>query len=299
MAASSIQVGLPSFSGSGSVKRFIDDFKTFSVIQEWDVTKQVAVLPLCLSGIARDAYDALSDKIRGEISSALEGLRSAFPSGGVVEAQVKLRGLKFQPGTNLDAFVISLKTLASRAFPQGMSDDILFGHFLQALPASFQQQLVAEGIQSFERAIRKVRNMCCAASLVPEPAVRRVNEESESLRREVEQLRRRLAQLERPGPSRPVAGPRQGGSRVCFCCGMEGHVRASCRQRHLPCHKCGQIGHLARVCQQENASRAVTSSGLRPSQPRTAQLSGTGTPGGSQGMFQPGGSGTSPAGQSH
>ena len=302
MAASSIQVGLPSFSGSGSVRRFVDDFKTFAVIQEWDATKQVAVLPLCLSGIARDAYDSLSDKVKGEISSALEGLRSAFPSGGVVEAQVKLRTLKFQPGSNLDAFVVSLRTLVVRAFPQGVGEDVLFGYFLQALPQTFQQQLVSEGIQTFDRAVRKVRNMCCAASLVPEVPVRQVSSETEALKREVEMLQRRLAQLEGSGPRGYGGGRPQPfqGSKTCHCCGLPGHVKASCRHRHLPCHTCNRIGHLARVCQGNMQRAGTVGPGSRPSQFRAAQPSGQGAQGPIQpGMPHPRVNGTGPVGPSH
>lgn len=113
MATPPISVGLPSFSGTGSLSRFKDDFETFSALQGWEKEKQASLLPLCLSGIARDAYDSLGPKQKKDVSAAFEQLKAAFPADGVVEAQVQLRSLRFQPGGNLDAFVVQLRLLVS------------------------------------------------------------------------------------------------------------------------------------------------------------------------------------------
>lgn len=166
MAAPPVYVGLPLFSGTGKITRFIDDFKTFSVLQGWGDDKQIALLPLCLSGIARDAYDAVSEKHRKDISATFEHLKAAFPIDSTVEAQVQLRSLKFQPGSNLDAFVVKLGGLVNRAFPKTDRNGLLFNYFLQSLPAAFQQALISDGIQTFDAAVDKVRNMSCAARIV-------------------------------------------------------------------------------------------------------------------------------------
>ena len=131
MATPPISVGLPSFSGTGSLSRFKDDFETFSALQGWEKEKQASLLPLCLSGIARDAYDSLGPKQKKDVSAAFEQLKAAFPADGVVEAQVQLRSLRFQPGGNLDAFVVQLRLLVSRAFPSTDSGGLLYNYFLQ------------------------------------------------------------------------------------------------------------------------------------------------------------------------
>ena len=264
MATSSLSVGLPQFSGSGSIHRFIEDFKTFSLIKTWDVAHQAAVLPLCLSGIARDAYDCLSSDVKGKISSALEGLQEAFPAKGAVEAQVQLRNLSFSAGVDLDAFLISLKGLVARAFPGGDISVLLFNYFLQTLPAQFQHRLVSDGITSFDEAVRVVRNMCSAARLAeggaPNSQIRKVEaeytetSETAMLRNRVAELESRLAQV----------GMNRGSSRVCFGCGMTGHIQKFCRHRHAVCYTCSQVGHLSRACPGQGSGNPNGATGVAP-----------------------------------
>lgn len=264
MATSTLAVGLPQFSGSGSVRRFIEDFKTFSLIQNWDVAHQASVLPLCLSGIARDAYDCLSSEAKAKVSSALAGLREAFPPRGVVEAQVQLRSLTFSSGSNLDAFVITLKGLVSRAFPDGDISGLLFNYFLQSLPGHFQHRLVSDGVTTFDEAVRVVRNMCSAAKLseggTPDNKIRQVGvedvdaSEAAMLRRRVAELENRLAQMGMSRESR----------KVCLGCGLKGHLLQACRHRHAACYACGQKGHLARVCPNNGLGNPNGATGVAP-----------------------------------
>lgn len=230
----------------GSLSRFISDFKTFAAFQDWDAAKQASLLPLCLTGVARDAYDCLPEASKKSISLAFEGLKQAFPARGVVEAQVKLRNLKFDPRDDLDAFAIRLKGLVSTAFPGSEADSLFFNYFMQSLPIPFQSRLVSDGVTSFDAALTTVRNMCCADRLnASQPApVRQVLSEADLLRQRVEELESKLARLEGGRSSRPSRVER----RVCFCCGGEGHVRRDCRSRNSICYVCGVRGHLARVC---------------------------------------------------
>ena len=259
---SGVALGLPTFGGAtGSISRFISDFKTYTAFQGWDAAKQASLLPLCLTGIARDAYDSLPEASKKSISLAFEGLKQAFPSHSVVEAQVQLRGLKFDPESDLDAFAIRLKKLVTAAFPDSEVESLLFNYFMQALPMHFQSRLISDGITSFDTALATVRNMCCASRLnVGQPSgrdapVRKVHTEADLLRRRVEELENKLAQFE----------GRRGGrvdGKTCFCCGGEGHYRRNCRSRNSVCYRCGIKGHLARVCSHsdsENQRGAVWS----------------------------------------
>ena len=272
---SGVTLGLPTFGGnSGSVSRFISDFKTYVAFQGWDTTKQASLLPLCLTGIARDAYDCLPEASKKSISLAFTGLKEAFPSHSVVEAQVQLRGLKFDPKSDLDAFAIRLRRLVSSAFPEGEVDSLLFNYFMQTLPMEFQSRLISDGVTSFDTALVTVRNMCCAARLSasqPEP-VRQVCSETDQLRRKVAELEGKLARL---GGTR---GPRSERS-ICFCCGGEGHVRRNCRYKASICYQCGVKGHLARVCRDRamgNLSGAVGS--VPPGRPPFRQRGAMSTP---------------------
>lgn len=274
MATQPLSIGLPSFAGKGSVSRFIADFDTFSILQGWDNDKKVALLPLCLSGIARDAYDAFPSECKKDANAACKRLELAFPSGDKVEAQVQLRSLRLAPDDSLDAFVVKLRGLVSRAFPDTRHtehDPLLYNYFLQSLPPTYQQALIGEGIQTFDSAVTKVRNLSCAAKVAASQTVRQVaaTDETDLLRRRVQELELKLSRLERSQVSaRPSPG--SGSGRTCFCCGVPGHHQTSCRKRHLPCHVCGTKGHLARMCtQQVNPQRAGPGPDPRPEQQRT------------------------------
>ena len=52
-------LSLPRFDGVGSLRRFIDDYDRYARLQGWDDGRKLDVLPLTLSGIARDAFDGL------------------------------------------------------------------------------------------------------------------------------------------------------------------------------------------------------------------------------------------------
>ena len=243
---SGISLGLPTFGGKlGSVSRFISDFKTYVAFQVWDAPKQASLLPLCLTGIARDAYDGLPEASKKSISLAFDGLKKAFPSHSVVEAQVQLRGMKFDPKTDLDAFAIRLRGLVSAAFPDSEADGLLFNYFMQSLPVELQFRLFSDGVTSFDTALAIVHNMCCAARLNVSQAtpVRQVHSEAELLRRRVVELEGKLARFEGNRGSTP-----RGARQTCFCCSGEGHVRRNCRSRNSICYQCGTKGHLARVC---------------------------------------------------
>lgn len=257
-SAPSVSVGIPTFSGSSaSLARFSQDFKTFSLLQGWDEVKQASLLPLCLSGVARDAYDCLPESQKKSVALAFEGLKQAFPSRGFIEAQVQLRSLKFDSHSDLDAFIIQLKGLVCRSYPDADRQGLLFNYFLQSLPPHFQCRIVSDGTTSFEAAVATVRNMCCAARLTGQPSqVRQVRSETEFLRQRVGELESQLAKLQGPD------GRRGAGGRTCYCCGNSGHLRSVCRHRRATCYQCGTVGHLARACRagvSENPNRAAGS----------------------------------------
>ena len=53
--------------------------------------KQASPMPLCLSGIPRDAYDALPVTCKKDVKDVFERLKVILPSVSIVEAQVRLR----------------------------------------------------------------------------------------------------------------------------------------------------------------------------------------------------------------
>ena len=49
-----MELAVPVFKGNSSLSRFFDDFKSFADFKKWSVEQRLALLPLSLSGIARD-----------------------------------------------------------------------------------------------------------------------------------------------------------------------------------------------------------------------------------------------------
>ena len=153
-------VGLPKFSGdSGLFERFVDDFSIFARLQRWDDDRKRDVFPLCLSGIARNAYDSLSSGQKAEFDLTVAGLKSPFAGRTPIDCHMSLTSLRYDPSEPLDAFVIKLRRLVARAFPGQAQDGLMFNHFLMSLPDDYRVQVVAAGITSFEAAVTKVRRV--------------------------------------------------------------------------------------------------------------------------------------------
>ena len=256
----------PRFSGEGSLSRFLSDFDGFSSLYRWDDDTRLKFLPLCLSGVARDAFDSLTVDQRASFGLAVKGLKALFESSNALDAHAKLRQLRFDPRESLDAFVIKFRKLVQDAFPGSDNDMMRLNCFLATLPEPYQIDVVSNGIDSFSAAVERVRNFMRGESLRSHP-VRQVADDPPSM---LQQILTRLEQLERsvraperasrmgsrgsarsPGVGR--SGEVQGGDRrvprTCFVCGAAGHLAASCRLRDRECYNCGQPGHLARVCQ--------------------------------------------------
>lgn len=68
-------LALPQFGGDGSLRRFLDDYDRYARIQGWNDERKLDVLPLTLSGIARDAFD----KSPSDLSTSVRHL-AAEPS---------------------------------------------------------------------------------------------------------------------------------------------------------------------------------------------------------------------------
>ena len=251
-AFSHVNVAMPRFSGEGDVRRFLDDFERYARLQSWGNDRKVDILPLCLSGISRDAYDALSKEQQKTYDGVAKGLRDAFSQRSAVDYHLALRSLRYNPHESLDNFVITFRKHVANAFPNQSADgqsELLFNHFLSTLPDEYYAAVITDGITTFDAAVAKVRNKRNATKGSGAAPVRVLAAEGgdESV---LAQLQRRIAELESKLDNRSTrsraAGSRQ--PRECFACGEQGHMRWQCAKREHRCQRCGTVGHVEVVC---------------------------------------------------
>ena len=269
----------PKFSGDNgpSCNRFLADLDTFFTFHNFDDELKLRFLPLCLTGFARDAFEALPREERDTYSRAVAALRHSFVKPCALDAYSRLQQLKFDPSTSLDAFVIRLRSLVAEAFPGSVCDQVLFHSLLTALPRDYQQQIIAAGITTFPEVVGKVGNIVRSERV--QAPVRQVSQAGENdmlgkVLQRLEQLELQVARAAqpaaqepgtarrglrggRPDRGRPAGGRRDGepqgrGRRACFACGSEQHLRAECPHRRARCYACGRDGHISRVCDRGN-----------------------------------------------
>lgn len=276
----------PKFSGEGSFTRFLTDLEAFFAFDtSLDDEQRARFLPLCLTGVARDAYDSLTDVQRTTFEDAVEGLKGFFHRPNSVDAHSQLQSLKFEPREHhsFDVFLIKFRKLVHEAFPGSVNDIVLFNCFLDAVPERYKVDIVSQGITSFSGAVDRTRNVLrgeqlCANQTPGQSSVRQLTTDQPPVLQQtadqpsvlqqilirLEQLERRVADADLPRrvPSRAAAarsgrgpgGPEHGSAgassapRGCYVCGSTGHLRRNCRFKNHTCYGCGETGHLVNRC---------------------------------------------------
>ena len=111
----------PKFSGEGKFVRFLTDLEAFFAFDpSLSDEQRQRYLPLCLTGVPRDAYDSLTDSQRTTFKDAVDGLKEFFHRPNSVDAHSQLQSLKFEPQKlqSLDVFLIKFRKLVHEAFPR-------------------------------------------------------------------------------------------------------------------------------------------------------------------------------------
>ena len=259
VASMSFPLSPPLFNGhDGSFTRFKTDFNIFAQLNAWSDQEKLLYLPLCLTGLARDAYEALDVSQRVSYSATIEALSHSFTPIGVVEAHARLQALKFDPAESLEPFLIRFKAAVRAAFPSDNSDHLLFTYFLSSLPLNYRAEVISAGCDSFHQAVSKTKCLLAArratTTAVAEPSVigvRRIDDQGslEQLLSRIEALEAKLDQVS----SLPQPASAGGTSGPCFACGRSGHIRSACRYSRATCHGCGKTGHIKPACRSKNA----------------------------------------------
>ena len=265
----------PKFSGHGSFPRFVEDLEAFFLFNSgFSDEQRLRFLPLCLTGVARDAFDSLTDSQRPTFSQAVESLQEFFASPNSVDAHAQLQALRLDPNgdESLDVFLIRFRKLVHEAYPGSDSDIVLFNSFLSTLPDSYRIDIVSEGITSYTKAVSRTRDVLRAERLRSGAGVtvRQVSEEPSLLQQILDRIEQLEKRMDRPASRGPGSGggiraggrgsartsglepsgrgPTTGSQRACFACGSTSHLKRDCRVKHVTCFNCGERGHIAAIC---------------------------------------------------
>ena len=232
MDPATLMFALPRYDGTGPFNRFVDNIKIYGALQGWDDAKIRAVLPLCLTGIARDAFDAIPKEKCVTLDTTVTELKKNFVDPSTLEKHLMLHNLSYNPSESLDQFVVQLKKKVSRAFPGQIQDSLLLNHFISALNPEFRSAVVAAGCETFEQAVSKVRNLKSAANagsvVTPVRAVSTADRQSVPPD-VVPQLLARIGELE---------------SQLAACSG--GHGQAQMAPRHMAPRHTGVSPNVSR-----------------------------------------------------
>ena len=178
--------------------------------------------------------------------------------------------LKFDSSMSLDSFVIEFKHLMTVAFPGTISEQVLFHSFLPTLPVKYQEHIISQGLDAFDEAVSKVRNIMRSERFqMPVRQVSTGTDRVDQILERIEALERRLNQglVDRPGPPGGEGGVwrRRGAAassvRACYCCGSIDHLRAACPRRDTYCARCWRRGHVVDVFSVQGNERGVVESG--------------------------------------
>ena len=281
----------PKVSGEGNFGRFLTDLEAFFAFDpSLNDEQRLRFLPLCLTAVARDAFDSLTDGQRATFRDAVDGLKGFFHRPNSVDAHSQLRSLKFEPRQHhsFDVFLIKFKKLVHEAFPGSVSDIVMFNCFLDAVPERYKVDIVSQGVTTFTDAVERTRNVMrgeqlCADRTPGDNPVRQLISDEPSVLSQIlarlEQLERRVTGADMSGRTASGRGTVRGGRgpsrardadvtapapRSCFVCGSVGHLRRNCRFRNHTCYGCGETGHLVNRCPKASSNAGNDQGGLVP-----------------------------------
>lgn len=122
------------------------------------------------------------------------------------------------------------------AFEERLRDQLVVGVLDEHL---IKRLLSEERLDTFQKAVEIALNTEWATHT----AKRVKDHQAESNRLEVD------VNLVRPRkPQGSGQRPAAAAGKKCYCCGVEGHMRITCRSRNKYCSSCGRKGHLEKMC---------------------------------------------------
>lgn len=135
--ASNAFENVPFYSGDTSVKNFLQSFELEAVKKDWVEDKKCKVIGLCVTSVAKQAFESLSDEDKkdfAKISKNLKDTCSKAKDLWIRDFQERI----LKPNESPANFALDLEHIITRAYPEMSSADRLVtlkNQFLIRLPA--------------------------------------------------------------------------------------------------------------------------------------------------------------------
>ncbi|RNA36428.1 Transposon Ty3-G Gag-Pol poly [Brachionus plicatilis] len=214
---------VPFYSGESNVENFLQLFELEAAKKDWDDAKKVKVIGLCLTGVAKQAFETISADDKKDFNKVSDRLKKVLCKPRdlcIREFQERV----MRPNETPASFAFSLENLMDKAYP-GLSGDnrkeTLQNHFMKSLPAHVRVVVrVAMAKLSWHEIVNLAEEIY--RDFTSSNVSGELTESDPKIEIDGELNKMRITGSKRQG--------RFDGN--CYFCGKEGHKEAQCYQKN-------------------------------------------------------------------
>uniref|UniRef100_A0A8R1IUB2 RNA-directed DNA polymerase n=1 Tax=Caenorhabditis japonica TaxID=281687 RepID=A0A8R1IUB2_CAEJA len=240
----------PRYDGMGSFATYVRNLNDFLTAYQHTEEDAKRMMPLLLTGSARDALDRIPKDVReGDWRQLVTRLmEEVHPRDRQLVAQTEMNGLR-QQSLSAEVFLRKVREIADVAWPgesnRTVREAIVLANFVNGLKDEVRVQVHRSAVKNVEEAL-------CVAKR--EESLMRIGggdalvEAINHLKIATNELLLQKAEVNYIRTAQPPPQSRQKNIK-CFNCGKPGHYKRDCRSsKPERCHECGGHGHLAEEC---------------------------------------------------